>query len=180
MVAAQDVLQKSRLATALWFSRSATGYGGRVDEEPSRKPDRRVTGSAFAGILAFGLMQMNGLANLGGWRWIFILEGLLTVVVGVAAKWWIPDWPETASFLTDQERSRLVARLNDDAGDARMDHLNKGAWRRILSDWKIYLGTLMAVEQRDAEFLGEYLEPTLARRLQDECERVRAAGYEVR
>lgn len=36
----------------------------------------------------------------------------------------------------------LVNRLHDDVGDARMDHLNKSAWRRILRDWKIYLGTL--------------------------------------
>ena len=70
---------------------------------------------------------------------IFILEGLLTVVVGVAAKWWIPDWPETASFLTEEERARLVGRLAVDSGDAKMDYLNKAAWRRIMSDWKIYL-----------------------------------------
>ncbi len=75
-------------------------------------------------------------------RRIFILEGLLTAVVGVAAKWWIPDWPETASFLNDDERSRLIVRLVEDSGDATMDHLNKAAWRRILTDWKVYLGTM--------------------------------------
>lgn len=36
----------------------------------------------------------------------------------------------------------LVARLAEDVGDARMDHLNKNSWRRIAKDWKIYLGTL--------------------------------------
>ena len=66
----------------------------------------------------------------------------MTVLVGVAAKWWIPDWPETATFLNDDERSRLVARLADDAGHAHMDRLNKSSVKRILSDWKMYLGTL--------------------------------------
>lgn len=62
--------------------------------------------------------------------------------MGVAAKWWIPDWPKSAGFLDEEERSRLVARLTEDAGPAQMDHLNRAAGKRILSDWKIYLGTL--------------------------------------
>jgi len=36
--------------------------------------------SAFASILAYGLMQMNGLAGLTGWRWIFIMQGLVSTV----------------------------------------------------------------------------------------------------
>lgn len=35
--------------------------------------------SAFVGILAFGLMQMDGIAGLGGWRWIFIIEGIVSI-----------------------------------------------------------------------------------------------------
>lgn len=34
--------------------------------------------SACAGILAFGLMQMKGIAGLNGWRWIFIIEGVVS------------------------------------------------------------------------------------------------------
>jgi MFS family permease len=33
--------------------------------------------AAFGGILAFGLMQMEGVAGYGGWRWIFIIEGIV-------------------------------------------------------------------------------------------------------
>lgn len=33
--------------------------------------------SAFGGILAFGLMHMEGVAGFGGWRWIFIIEGIV-------------------------------------------------------------------------------------------------------
>jgi hypothetical protein len=73
---------------------------------------------------------------------IFILEGLLTVIVGIISKWWIPDWPETARFLQDDDRTLLIARLADDVGDATMNHLNKSAMKRIGKDWKIYLGTV--------------------------------------
>lgn len=66
----------------------------------------------------------------------------MTLVAGVFSKWWIPDWPETAKFLNDDERAMLLSRLAQDTGDAKMDHLNKSAAKRIVRDWKIYLGTL--------------------------------------
>lgn len=37
---------------------------------------------AFGGLLARGIMEMAGVGGLNGWSWIFILEGILTVVVG--------------------------------------------------------------------------------------------------
>lgn len=37
---------------------------------------------AFGGLLAFGIMQMDGRAGLGGWAWIFILEGIATFLIG--------------------------------------------------------------------------------------------------
>lgn len=40
---------------------------------------------AFSGLLAFAISKMDGVGSLEGWRWIFILEGLLTVVVAVIA-----------------------------------------------------------------------------------------------
>ena len=73
---------------------------------------------------------------------IFILEGLLTIVVGCVSKWWIVDWPETASFLSADERQVLILRLAQDTGEARMDHLDRTSAKRIATDWKIYAGTV--------------------------------------
>lgn len=38
---------------------------------------------AFGGLLAFGIMRMRGVADLGGWAWIFILEGIATFIIGM-------------------------------------------------------------------------------------------------
>lgn len=74
-------------------------------------------------------------------RWIFIIEGIITVVAGVVTKFWVTDWPEQAKFLNEEERALLIARLSADTGDAVMDRLDKRAAKRIFSDPKIYLGT---------------------------------------
>jgi hypothetical protein len=84
---------------------------------------------------------MDGIAGYGGWRWIFIIEGLITVAFGLVTKLWVTDWPETASFLTEDERALLIARLSADTGDAVMNRLDKRAAKRIFSDPKIYFGT---------------------------------------
>lgn len=84
---------------------------------------------------------MDGIQGYGGWRWIFIIEGIITVALGLVTKFWLVDWPETASFLNDEERALLIARLSADSGDAVMNRLDKSAMKRIFSDPKIYLGT---------------------------------------
>ncbi|EEY22931.1 pantothenate transporter liz1 [Verticillium alfalfae VaMs.102] len=69
--------------------------------------------SAFAGILAYGLMQMNGLANLTGWRWIFIIEGIITCLLALLGYWLLVDFPDsrrkTWNFLGERELQSIWA-----------------------------------------------------------------------
>ena len=102
-----------------------------------------ILAGSFSGLLAYGIWHMDGVSGYAGWRWIFILEGLFTVVVGAASKLAVPDWPETAKFLTDEEKRLLIARLTADVADAKMNRLDGRAYRRIFTDWKIYCGILM-------------------------------------
>lgn len=70
---------------------------------------------AFSGILAFAIAKMDGVGGYEGWRWIFILEGLLTVVVAFISFWVLPDYPDTAKFLTPREREFVIWRLQTDS-----------------------------------------------------------------
>lgn len=83
---------------------------------------------------------MAGVGGYNGWRWIFIIEGIVTVLVACVAKVFVVDWPETSKFLDSSERELLLCRLRDDVAEARMDRLDKKAARRVFSDWKIYVG----------------------------------------
>src|ERR1700709_1450904 len=69
-----------------------------------------IIAGAFSGLLAYAIAHMDGIAGYSGWRWIFILEGIFTIIVAVAAYWLVPDWPETAKFLKPAERELLIAR----------------------------------------------------------------------
>ena len=83
---------------------------------------------------------MAGIGGYDGWRWIFIIEGLLTVVVASFSKFFIVDWPHEAKFLSPREKELLFRRLNDDFSEAKMDHWNSKSARRTWRDWKIYVG----------------------------------------
>jgi sugar phosphate permease len=66
---------------------------------------------AFSGLLAYAIAKMHGVGGLNGWQWIFILEGLLTVVVAICAFFILQDFPDTAGFLTVEEKAWVVHRL---------------------------------------------------------------------
>lgn len=50
---------------------------------------------AFGGLLARGISEMDNVGGKAGWAWIFILEGLLTLVVGCFTYWAVKDYPAT-------------------------------------------------------------------------------------
>jgi predicted MFS family arabinose efflux permease len=58
----------------------------------------------FTGLLATAIIKMDGVGGLAGWRWIFILEGIVTILFGIVAAGFLPADITTASFLTDEER----------------------------------------------------------------------------
>lgn len=70
----------------------------------------------FSGLLAFGIAKMDGVAGLEGWRWIFILEEIATVVIAIFAFWALYDFLETAGFLTEKEKQFVLFRLKYQGG----------------------------------------------------------------
>ncbi|KAF9785564.1 MFS general substrate transporter [Thelephora terrestris] len=99
---------------------------------------------AFGGLLAAAISKMDGIGGKPGWTWIFILEGLATVVAGSMSFWIIHDFPDTAKFLTDAERTVVIRRLqSDDQHSAAGENLKMKNILQSLSDWKTYLTMLM-------------------------------------
>lgn len=89
---------------------------------------------------------MDGVGGYAGWRWIFILEGLLTVVVALIAPFAIHDSPETATFLTEEERRFVIHSLRiQNSADAREMVQDEAKFQTkyvidAFLDWQIWLG----------------------------------------
>lgn len=86
-----------------------------------------------------GIAHMNGVGDYRGWRWIFILEGLLTIVVSLIAYFFIANYPATAKFVTEKERTAIYDRLKHNSDATR----NEGfTWSNVLHafrDPKVWL-----------------------------------------
>lgn len=100
------------------------------------------------GPLAGWIMEYaDGWLGHAGWQWVFILEGVPTVLLGVMALWILCDRPETASILTETERSLLLADLKkDNATAGTREHsffkclMNKKVWAYITIYFCIIMG----------------------------------------
>ena len=76
----------------------------------------------LGGPLGGWLLGFDGSGGLRGWQWLFLLEGLPSVVLGLVALRYLPDRPSDAEWLTSSERSWLAARLEQDKREHPSDH----------------------------------------------------------
>ncbi|EON61844.1 hypothetical protein W97_01062 [Coniosporium apollinis CBS 100218] len=102
---------------------------------------------ATGSIVNFGLNGLHERGGLEGWRWMFLVQGTITCVLGVLTYWWIVDFPENAHrsfhFLSKEEAEIAAARIQKDRGDVKPDGF---ALRKILrhaADPKVYGFCLM-------------------------------------
>ncbi|KAK9314820.1 major facilitator superfamily domain-containing protein [Lipomyces starkeyi] len=70
--------------------------------------------SAFSGLLAFVVFQIQN-SRLEGWRWLFIIEGICTVLAAMGAAFFLPRDVSSARFLTSEERSLAFTRIQRDS-----------------------------------------------------------------
>ena len=69
-----------------------------------------ICAGAFGGLLASAIANMDGLGGLSNWRWVFILEGICTILIGVLAFFSITDFPKEAKWLSEAERNFILAK----------------------------------------------------------------------
>ncbi|SAK48401.1 transporter, major facilitator family protein [Caballeronia pedi] len=100
-------------------------------------PIAAIVGGPLSGYI---MSTMNGVHGLGGWQWMFLLEGLPAALVGVVAFFYLSDTPEKASWLNDDEK-QVVSSLTQRSGATH------GSLRNVLTNRHFYLlsGVLFSV-----------------------------------
>ncbi|KAB2104735.1 hypothetical protein AG0111_0g6499 [Alternaria gaisen] len=126
-----------------WYKRQELGFRAALFFSAA------ALAGSFGGLLAAAITEMDGVGGYEGWRWIFIIEGLMTVFVGIFCWWMVFDFPDTARFLNPEEKLRAVRRLKlDGQARAKVGSIDRRHVFAALRDWKtwgyavIYMGCL--------------------------------------
>ncbi|KAH6605469.1 hypothetical protein Trco_007176 [Trichoderma cornu-damae] len=101
--------------------------------------------NAFGGLLAYAVASIHSSNGWSGWRWIFVIEGLITIVLTLLCWPFMNNWPATAKWLKSNEKAALEERIRVDGIIGRMDVLDRKAVIRCLTDWKIYLSAFIII-----------------------------------
>ncbi|KAM3497684.1 hypothetical protein MY10362_008977 [Beauveria mimosiformis] len=102
--------------------------------------------SAASGLIAYGILQMRGVAGLSGWQWLFLIEGMLTIVAGIVFGLLMPKSPDNPSnilghsYFTPREIHILTQRVARDnpAGEAKNKYVKWADIKATFTRWNIY------------------------------------------
>ncbi|CAL1711297.1 unnamed protein product [Somion occarium] len=119
--------------------RSAILYGG------------LLVSNAFGSLIAAGVLaHMEGKRGIRAWRWLFYIEGAITICIGLLAIYLLPDYPHNTRWLSPAQRRLAQVRLAEDAGEADEDTPKESAFTGLvqaLKDPKVPIFAVMACSQ---------------------------------
>ncbi|KAI0146774.1 major facilitator superfamily domain-containing protein [Pestalotiopsis sp. NC0098] len=104
-----------------------------------------LAGPFFSGLLAFAINNIDGAGGYQGWRWIFIIEGLMTIAIAIPILLFCPNFPQQAQswFLKPDERDRVLRQLEASRGaEIKGSAADNVALWKVLVDWRIHLFTM--------------------------------------
>ncbi|EAU34201.1 conserved hypothetical protein [Aspergillus terreus NIH2624] len=95
-----------------WYTRKELGFRTAALYSGS------LLSGAFSGLIAAGITDnMEGARGLRAWRWLFIIEGAITIVIAVVSIFVLPNFPRTTSWLSEEEKQLAAWRLEEDIGE---------------------------------------------------------------
>ncbi|KAJ9064883.1 hypothetical protein DSO57_1025605 [Entomophthora muscae] len=116
---------------------------------------------SFGGIISYGISYIDGNLGLRGWQWIFIVEGIPTVVFGTLAWWIVPTTPRQASWLSTDEREFLVQKLEASHVDLEVNRISIRQIRACFADPKTYLYAFLYLGLQCPMYSLSLLMPTI-------------------
>ncbi|TVY21478.1 MFS transporter prlL [Lachnellula arida] len=125
-----------------WYTRKELGFRTAIFYSGA------LISGAFSGLITAGIKaHLDGARGLRAWRWLFIIEGSITVVIAAASFFILPNFPQTTGWLTEEERQLAVWRLEEDIGqedwsDSKQQSFKEGLKLAVL-DPKTYVLMVM-------------------------------------
>lgn len=96
----------------------------------------------FGGLIAAGVLDnLDGAQGIAGWRWLFIIEGVITIFVSICSAFLLPNYPATTKWLTEEERAfaawRLLADISEE--DERYAATVWQGLKLAVKDYRLYI-----------------------------------------
>ncbi|AWS52876.1 MULTISPECIES: 4-hydroxyphenylacetate permease [Providencia] len=96
---------------------------------------------AFGSLASGYILGMDGILNLKGWQWLFLLEGFPSVILGVLVWFYLDDSPKKAKWLTQEDKDTLQEMMDQDQLELVQPHgskshtamQNKSLWKEIFT-----------------------------------------------
>ena len=144
-----------------WYKRSELGIRAAVFFSAA------AFAGSFGGLLAAAIEKLHGVGGKPGWAWIFILEGLATVLAGVASHWLVHDFPDRAGFLGADERLRVQRRIAADrpAGVKLLERFDMAFFWQSVKDWKTWLFAVVYMGTDGSLYAFSLFLPTIIKQL---------------
>jgi MFS transporter, ACS family, tartrate transporter len=90
-------------------------------------------------------LQMNGALGLKGWQWLFLLEGVPTILLGAIAYFWLADKPSQARWLTESQRANLTLQIEKFVDENPINRAaSKSVFRVLIDPRVLYLSLVSA------------------------------------
>jgi len=143
-----------------WYKRSEFGIRAAIFFSAA------AFAGSFGGLLAAAIAKMGGVGGKPGWAWIFILEGLATIIVGIVSYWMVFDFPDSATFLSDIERQRVIRRLAvDQQASAHHEKFSMQYFWEGVKDWKTYCFAIIYMGTDGSLYAFSLFLPTIIKQL---------------
>jgi sugar phosphate permease len=112
-------------------------------ERQGRAVGMFTTGTLIAGLIAGPisssiLVPLDGVYGLRGWQWLFLLEGLPSTLVGIAAFFYITDRPADAAWLSAGEKA-VIERNNSASLEKRSEARSATRWYTVFRDPRAFI-----------------------------------------
>ncbi|KAK3330042.1 alternative sulfate transporter [Apodospora peruviana] len=126
-------------------------------DETSKRFSWFFIGNMFAGacsgLIAYGILHMRGVCGLAGWQWLFLLEGLFTILVGVLFISLFPKAPGNPvsmfgfRYFTERESQILERRvlLDDNTKQHTHQHVTRAELKAVLTNWRLIPHILLTI-----------------------------------
>jgi hypothetical protein len=126
-----------------------------------------ISGAA-GGLVAYGIGFMDGTAGWRAWRWIILINGIPTILTGLVIPFVLPNSPQTAKFLTDDDKKTLL--LLREAQMGQTESAQQLHWpdvKQAMLDWKVYAFGLTQFANNLMLYSFSIFLPTIIRQIGD-------------